>query len=108
MKFLTGPEYGMAMARSHLLQPARASLVGSWVDEIKAQYPLKAADMALDVFADGHLKGYSVTAEIFPNMTAARTLAAEAWQKILVLGQEPVELLRTVADAITSAQTTPS
>jgi multiple sugar transport system substrate-binding protein len=105
VKFLIGPEYGLAMARSHFLQPARASLVRDWVRLIQSQFPTETNEMDLEVFAEGHLEGYSVTAEIFPNMSAARTLAAEAWQKILVLGQDPVESLREVAAAIEEAQT---
>jgi hypothetical protein len=61
--------------------------------------------MDLEVFAEGHVEGYSVTAEVFPRMAEARTLAGEAWQKILVLGQDPVESMRDVAEAITRAQT---
>ncbi len=74
MKFLIGRDYARAMARAHLLQPARASLVDEWIGFIREQYPEQTKDMDIAAFAEGHLKGYSVTAEIFANMAEARRL----------------------------------
>jgi len=104
LKFLISQEYGRAMARAHLLQPARASIVDDWVGYIRAEYPEKAKDMDIAAFADGHLKGYSVVAETFPNMADATALASAAWQEIFTLGQAPVEKMKTVSQQIEAAQ----
>lgn len=104
MKYLTGPEYGLAMAESHLLQPARASLVSAWVDLVRASYPKAARDLDLNAFAEGHVEGYSVTAEVFANMSEARQIAREAWQQIFVLGQAPVTSMQDVSEQIQRTQ----
>jgi multiple sugar transport system substrate-binding protein len=104
LKFLISPEYGKAMARAHLLQPARASLVDEWVRIIQEQYPAKARDMDLKVFGEGHVLGYSVTAEVFANMTEARRLAQAAWSKIFTLGQAQVDTMKSVSAQIEEAQ----
>ncbi len=104
VKFLISADYGRAMARANFLQPARASLVQEWIGFIKQQYPDKARDMDLAAFADGHVKGYSVTAEIFANMDDAQRLAYAAWDKILTLGQAPVEYLKEVCQQIQRTQ----
>jgi len=104
VKFLIGKEYGRAMARTNFLQPARASLVDEWVGFIRAEFPGKAKDVDIAAFADGHLKGYSVTAEIFASMAEARRLAVAAWDQIFTLGQAPVELMKTVCRQIEETQ----
>lgn len=104
VKFLISREYGRAMAQAHLLQPARSSLVEEWVELIRTQYPARARDMDLQVFAEGHIQGYSVTAEIFKNMEDARRLAREAWERIYTLGQSPVDIMRSVSAQIEKAQ----
>jgi hypothetical protein len=92
------------MARYHVLQPARASLVPDWVEYIRAEYPEKARDLDIAAFADGHIKGYSVVAEAFANMDVAKDLTDAAWNQILTLGQLPVEHLKTVSQQIEQAQ----
>jgi ABC-type glycerol-3-phosphate transport system substrate-binding protein len=104
VKFLIGKEYGRAMARTNFLQPARASLVDEWVGFIRAEFPRKAKDVDIAAFADGHLKGYSVTAEIFASMAEAKQLAVAAWDQIFTLGQAPVELMKTVCRQIEETQ----
>lgn len=104
LKYLTGPEYGLAMAESHLLQPARASLVSAWAKQVRTSYPEAARDLDLDAFAEGHVQGYSVTAEVFANMSEARQIAREAWQRIFVLGQAPVTLMHDVSAQIQRTQ----
>lgn len=104
LKFLISQDYGRAMARAHFLQPARASIVNDWVNYIRAEYPEKARDVDIAAFADGHLKGYSVVAETFPNMADASRLANAAWQEILTLGQAPVEKMQAVSRQIEEAQ----
>ncbi len=104
MKFLISPRYGRAMSHAHLLQPARASLVDEWIADVREQYPEKAKDMDLGAFAEGHLKGYSVTPEIFENQEAARQLATGAWEQIFTLGRKPVSYMREISDQIEAAQ----
>jgi multiple sugar transport system substrate-binding protein len=104
VKFLISKEYGRAMARANLLQPARASLVDEWVGFIQGEFPEKARDVDIAAFADGHLKGYSVTAEIFANMVDAKRLAYAAWDQIFTLGQAPVEQMKDLCRQIEEAQ----
>lgn len=91
LKFLVSKEYGRAMARANLLQPARASLVEEWAGYVRDEFPEKAADMDIAAFAEGHRKGYSVTAEIAANMVLASRMAKAAWERVFVLGQAPVK-----------------
>lgn len=104
VKFLIGKEYGRAMARANFLQPARASLVNDWIGYIREEFPEQTKEMDLAAFAEGHLKGYSVVAEIFPNMTDAQRLAQEAWDRILTLGQAPTAQMKIAAQQIQDAQ----
>lgn len=104
LKFLVSRDYGRAMAQAHLLQPARASLVEEWTQTVRQQYPLQTTEMDLEAFAAGHLEGYSTTAEIFANMSAARPLAQAAWEQIFTLGQGPVAAMREVSAQIQAAQ----
>ena len=104
VKFLVGSDYGRAMAEAQLLQPARASLVNDWVNIVRQQYPVKARDLDLAVFAGGHIEGYSVTAEVFANMGDARELARGAWEQIYTLGQEGVDIIKTTSAQIEDAQ----
>jgi multiple sugar transport system substrate-binding protein len=104
LKFLTSSEYGRAMARANFLQPARASLVDEWIDFIREEFPGKIADWDIAAFADGHLKGYSVTAEVFANMADAKRLAYAAWDQIYKLGQAPVEEMEATCRQIQEAQ----
>jgi multiple sugar transport system substrate-binding protein len=105
LKFLISKEYGRAMARANFLQPARASLVEDWVGYIREEFPEKARDVDIAAFADGQIKGYSVTAEIFANMDIARQLTYTAWDQIFTLGQAPVEEIKSVCQQIETAQT---
>ena len=104
LKFLISKDYGRAMAKANFLQPARASLVDDWTAFIREEFPQKAKDVNIAAFADGHIKGYSVTAEIFANMDQAERLAYAAWHQIFTLGQVPVEQMRSVCQQIQAAQ----
>ena len=104
LKFLISKDYGRAMARANFLQPARASLVDEWVSFIRAEFPEKTKEMDIAAFADGHLKGYSVTAEIFANMAEARRITYTAWDQIFTLGQAPVEQMKTVCRQVQAVQ----
>jgi multiple sugar transport system substrate-binding protein len=104
LKFLISKDYGRAMAQAHFLQPARSSLVEEWIDFIRQEYPFPTREMDLQFFAESHIQNYSVTAEIFRNMPAARRLTQEAWQRIFTVGQEPVERMVEVSHQIELAQ----
>ncbi len=104
LKFLISRDYGRAMAQAHLLQPARASLVDEWMDAIRQEYPEKTKDLDIAAFAQGQLQGYSVVAEVFPNMSDARRLAQAAWEQIFTLGQAPVSIMTDVSANIEAAQ----
>lgn len=101
VKFLTGKEYGLALARAGFLQPARLSLVEDWVKIVRATFPRQTEGVDLAAFADGHQKGYAVVAEVAANMAEATRIANEAWDRVLVLGQAPVEVIAEAAAAIT-------
>jgi multiple sugar transport system substrate-binding protein len=104
VKFLISKDYGRAMAQANFLQPARASLVDEWVDFIREEFPQKAKDVDISAFADGHIKGYSVTAEIFANMAGVKRITYAAWDQIFTLGQASVEQMDTVCRQIQATQ----
>jgi multiple sugar transport system substrate-binding protein len=104
VKFLIGKDYGRAMARANFLQPARASLIDDWVGFIREEFPEKAKDVDIAAFADAHIKGYSVTAEIFANMAEAKQLATAAWNEVFVMGQPLEEQLNAACQQIQEAQ----
>jgi multiple sugar transport system substrate-binding protein len=108
LKFLVSKDYGRAMAQTHLLQPARESLVGEWASHVRRQYPEATREMDIEAFAEGHRQGYSVTAEIFADMAEARRLTEAAWQRIFTLGLDPVDDLVRVSAFIELAQPTDS
>ena len=104
VKFLISKDYGRAMARANFLQPARASLVDEWAGFIREEFPQKAKDVDIAAFADGHLKGYSVTAEIFANMAEVKPITYAAWDQIFTLGQAPIEQMASVCNQIQEIQ----
>ena len=85
-------------------QPARSSLVPVWVDAIRQAYPGKAKEVDIAAFADGHLKGYSVTSESFANMVGASEVADEVWDQIFTLGKLPVSEMAKVCQQIEAIQ----
>ena len=93
------------MAKTQLLQPARASLVDEWVGFVREQYPVQAKEIDIAAFAEGHIEGYSVTAEVFANMNEARQLTRSAWEQIYTLGQARVDIMKTTSTMIEKAQT---
>jgi multiple sugar transport system substrate-binding protein len=104
IKFLVSKEYGRAMARASFLQPARASLVREWIEIVREEFPAKTEELDLAAFADGHVKGYSVTSEIFANMAEAKQITYDAWQRIYVMGRAGVEDMRRVCQRIEALQ----
>jgi multiple sugar transport system substrate-binding protein len=104
LKFLISKEYGRAMAKAQFLQPARGSLVDEWVEFVRAEFPDKAKDLYIAVFADGQRKGYSVIGEEFANQADAQRLANAAWQQIFTLGQAPVKIMKELSHEIEAAQ----
>ena len=107
LKFLISKDYGRAMAKANFLQPARASLVQDWVDFIQQEFPEKTRDMDIAVFAEGHIQGYSVVAEIFPDMVEAKRLVYAAWDQIFLLGEQPVSIMKDVAIQVENALKAP-
>jgi len=104
VKFLISKEYGRAMAKANFLQPARASLLDEWVGFISEEFTDRAKDVDIAAFADGHLKGYSVTAEVFPNMDDAKRIAYDAWDQIYTLGHAPADQMKVASRRIEEAQ----
>jgi multiple sugar transport system substrate-binding protein len=104
LKFLVSQQYGRAMAKTNFLQPARASLIDDWVRYVRQEFPQKARDVDIAAFADGHLKGYSVTAEIFANMAAAKSMADAVWHQIFTLGQAPISVIEPACRQIQAVQ----
>lgn len=104
LRFLISKDFGRAMARTAFLQPARASLLDEWMGFIRAEFPEQTKDLDLAAFADGQIKGYAVTTEDAANQAAAMRIANEAWDQILTLGKAPVDLLKTTAREIETAQ----
>jgi multiple sugar transport system substrate-binding protein len=100
LKFLIGKDYGRAMARANFLQPARESLVEDWVGYIRSEFPQAAGDVDIAAFAEGHRQGYSVVAEVFANMEAARRITDESWNEIFTLGRAPLEELGAACTAL--------
>ncbi len=92
------------MARANFLQPARASLVDEWVGFIREEFPEKAKNVDIAAFTDGHIKGYSVTSEVFANMNDAKRVAYEAWDQTFTLGQTPVDAVRAACGEIEALQ----
>lgn len=107
MKFLISREYGRAMAKANFLQPARASLVQDWVEMVREEFPEKTKEVEIAVFAEGHIQGYSVVAEIFPNMVEAVRLVYSAWDRIFLLGEQPVDLMKEISSQVEELQKVP-
>ncbi|MHB1294846.1 MAG: ABC transporter substrate-binding protein [Anaerolineae bacterium] len=103
VKFLISADYGRAMAKAHLLQPARVSLMEDWMGFVRAEFPKQADGLDLSVFADSQIHGYSVTGEIGENMEAVQRIAYAAWDRIFVLGEQPVDSLSEACEAIENA-----
>jgi multiple sugar transport system substrate-binding protein len=91
LKFLISQEYSLAMAEANFLQPSRSSLIQDWADFVRAEYPEESQALDLEAFADGQVKGYSVTAEVFANMQGVRAATDAAFEDILTLGLAPTE-----------------
>jgi multiple sugar transport system substrate-binding protein len=104
LEFLTGEAYGLALAKTDFLQPARASLIDEWIGFIQAEFPAKAKDLDVGAFADGHLQGYSVTVEIAENMAEVEPKMTAAFEQIFTLGQAPVSSLQAVCAQINQLQ----
>ncbi len=107
LKYLISKEYGLAMAQANFLQPARASLVEDWVEIIHQEFPEKTEEMDLAVFAEGQTQGYSVVAEVFPNMVEAKQIVYSAWDQIFLLGEQPVDLMKEVSRQVEEFQKAP-
>lgn len=104
LKFLTSRDYGLALAKADFLQPARLSLLEEWSNFIRTEFPEKTQDLNLAAFADGHVKGYSVTVEIAENMAEVQPRMAAAFEQIFTLGQAHVNILHAVCAQVNQLQ----
>ncbi len=104
IKFLVSKEYGKAMAKVHLLQPARASLINEWIDYARQEFPQQTVEMDFGSFTASQIQGHSVVSEIFRNQYQASQLANKAWSKIYSLGTAPVSSMIEVSHQIDLAQ----
>jgi len=104
LQFLISKAYGRAMALANFLQPARASLVEEWVGFIREEFPEKPKGVDIAAFADGHVRGYSVTAEVFANMSGVKKATKAVWEEIFTLGQAPLERMHDVCVQMHEAQ----
>ncbi|MCB0189197.1 MAG: extracellular solute-binding protein, partial [Caldilineaceae bacterium] len=104
LKFLTSERFGLALAQADFLQPARASLIDQWMGFIREEFPEKAQNLDLTAFADGHLRGYSVTVEIADNMAEVEPQLTAAFEQIFTLGQAPVSMMHAVCAQINRTQ----
>lgn len=104
LQYLVGPEFGSEMARTHLLQPARASLVEEWVRDVREQFPA-AAELDVAAFAHGHVNHYSVVAEILENnMADAKSISYQVWDRVFTLGLTSVDEIRTASRQLRERQ----
>lgn len=104
MKFLISPDYSRAMARTQLLQPARASLVTDWLQYVRQAYPDKARTMNLEAFTEGRIYNYAVAPEVFANMEEPWRITMAAFEQIFTLGRAPVASLREVSKRVQEMQ----
>jgi len=104
LRFLISKDYGRAMSRANFLQPARASLVDEWVRHVREEYPDRTKDVDIAAFAEGHVKGYSVTTEIFANMSEAKHITDAVWDRIYTYGEMPVDSMRDACREIERSQ----
>jgi len=104
LKFLTSEPYGLALAKTDLLQPARASLIDDWIGFIQAEFPARAQDLDWAALTDGHLQGYSVTVEIADNMAEVEPQLSAIFEQIFTLGQVPVSKLKGICAQINQLQ----
>ena len=78
--------------------------MGEWAGFIRNEFPAKTEGVDIAAFADGHLKGYSVTTEVFDSMSDAKLIAYDAWDRLFTLGQTSVEQMDAVCAEIEAAQ----
>jgi hypothetical protein len=77
-----------------------------WISAFRAVFPDSAADLDLGAFADGHREGYSVTIEVFAQMSRARELTYEMWDRLYTFGRGSTRELADLCARIESAQGT--
>jgi multiple sugar transport system substrate-binding protein len=104
VKFLISKDYGRAMAREGLLQPARGSLVDDWVNAVRERFPWQAKEVDIAAFADGHLKGYAVTPEIAADIGSASRIMTNTMEKLITFGEGSADLIKATAQEIDRSQ----
>jgi multiple sugar transport system substrate-binding protein len=106
VKFLVSKEYGRALARAGLMQPARASLIEDWAVAVRERFPEQAKDLDIAAFAEGHVWGYAVTPETAADIGSASRIVNDAMEKIITFGDGSTDLLKTAAQEIDATQRT--
>jgi multiple sugar transport system substrate-binding protein len=104
VKFLIGKDYGRAMARAGLLQPARASLIEDWANAIRERFPEQAKEVDVAAFADGHIKGYAVTPETAADIASASRIMTETMEKVITYGDGSAAVVKAAAEEINASQ----
>ena len=104
VKFLISKDFGRAMARAGLLQPARASLVEDWANAVRERFPEQAKEVDVAAFADGHIKGYAVTPETAAEIASASRIMTEAMEKLITFGDGSTDLIKAAAQEIDRSQ----
>jgi multiple sugar transport system substrate-binding protein len=104
VKFLIGKNYGRAMARAGLLQPARASLIPDWANAVRERFPQQAKEVDVAAFADGHLKGYAVTPETAADIASASRAMTEMMEQLITYGNRSPNLIEDAAREIAESQ----
>jgi ABC-type glycerol-3-phosphate transport system substrate-binding protein len=104
VKFLISKDYGRAMARAGLLQPARASLVEDWAAAVRERFPEQAKEVDVAAFADGHIKGYAVTPETAADMAGASRIMTETMEKLITFDDGSADMIRLAAQEIDASQ----
>jgi multiple sugar transport system substrate-binding protein len=104
VKFLVSKDFGRALARDGLMQPARLSLLPDWQQAVRERFPDQAREIDVSAFADGHLKGYAVTPEPAANIGSASKILGDAMEQLITFGSGSVETIRQAAAAIDASQ----
>jgi multiple sugar transport system substrate-binding protein len=104
LKFLISKDYGRAMARAGLLQPARASLIQDWANAVRERFPQQAKEVDMAAFADGHVKGYAVTPETAADIGSASKIMTETMERLITFGDGSADMIKQAAEDIDASQ----
>jgi multiple sugar transport system substrate-binding protein len=90
VQFLSSPVYERAIAKAHMLQPSRKSVLAYWYEIVRETYPvMEGVDM--EVFGEGVELDLGITSEIFKDTALAYEMLQPAIDQLLKLGKIGVE-----------------